>query len=420
MCKDKGIRRMIVAGAVFCLLIGSTAIAADTVKIGAMFSLTGPGAVIGTGQMDGAKMAVEEINGVGGVKVGGKKMKLEGIYRDDETKPEVAVRHLKEMVRGEGASALVGGTFGHISMVLNNESKRESVFYMASNGVPEPFFKNDVKSPTASCIVAAAEWAGRGAAAFMADNMKAKKIACLMPDYAIGKGTMLGFEAVIKQRPGVQYEVIWHPVKAPDMTAYLIKAMEYGPDFLFLGSWGGDAVTALKQANEMGVRKKTKVFHFWLMNAFATGIPADAMEGVWGQMFWYHDMRGFKDEAVVKASEKFTAKYTAKYKTPPDVYAMTSYCGVQETVRAMEMAGSTDPAKMYAALMAKPEWKGAKGPGKWRQDGVCVYKYSTWIVEGKGAKDRKEDRYPAKFDYARIVDVYAGDAFVPSSKDLGY
>jgi branched-chain amino acid transport system substrate-binding protein len=420
MCKDKRIMGMICAGAIFYLLFSSVAMAADTVKIGVIFSLTGPGSVIGTGQMDAAKLAIEEINGAGGVKIGKNMMKMEGLFRDDETKPEVAVREVKDMVRGEGVSAIVGGTFGNISMALNNESKMEKFFYTATNGVPEPFFKKDVKSPTACCIVAAAEWAGRGAAAYMVDKMKAQKIACLMPDYSIGKGTMGGFEAVSKQRPGVQYEVIWHPVGAPDMTPYLIKAMQYGPDFLFLGSWGDDAVTVLKQAYEMGVGKKTKIFHFWLMDSFATGIPAEAIQGVYGQMFWYHDMRGFQDQAVVKASEEFTAKYTAKYKIPPGPYDMTSYYAVREIARAMEMAGSTDPSKMYAALMAHPEWNGAKGPGKWREDGVCVYNYSTWIVEGKGPEDRKADRYPAKFDFAKIVDVYAGHAFVPTLQELGY
>jgi len=392
----------------------------DSVKLGAMYSLTGPGAVIGIGQMEGAKMAIEEINKAGGIKLGGKMMMIEGVLRDDETKPQVAIGRLKEMVRDKGVTALVGGTFGHVSMALNEQSKRTPVMFMATNGVPESFYTKAVKSPTALSIVAAAQWAGRGSAAYMIDQMKAKKIACFMPDYAIGKGTMKGFEAIIKDRPGIEYKVIWHPVKSLDMTSYLIKVLEYEPDVLFMGSWGGDAINALKQALEIGVGKKTKIFHFWMMNAFATGIPANAIEGVMGQMFWYHDMRGFKDANVVKASEDFTARYMATHKDPPGPYTMTAYYGVMETARAMELANSTDPKKMYAALMANPEWEGAKGPAKWREDGACLYKYSTWIVEGKGPEERKTDRYPEKFDYAKIIDVYEGDSYVPPSNELGY
>ncbi len=407
----------------FCLLaalLGPGASAAETAKIGVMFSTTGAGAVIGIGQMQGATLAIAEVNQAGGVNLGGKKMKLEGVFRDDETNPQVAVGRFKEIVKDQGATAVVGGTFGNISMALNEEAKKANAFFMATNGVPEGFFRKGTRGPASFCIVAAAEWAGRGAAAYMADQMKAKRIACFMPDYAIGKGTMKGFEEVIRDRPGVQYTTVWHPVQSPDMTSYLIKALEFNPEVLFIGSWGGDAVNALKQALETGAARKAPLFHFWLMNAFATGIPANAMQGVKGQMFWYHDMRGFRDAEVVAASEAFVSRWMNAQKEPPDPYAMSTYYGVKETVRAMELAQSTDPKKMAAALLAHPEWKGAKGPAKWREDGACIYRYSTWIVEGKGEAERKETRYPAKFDYARVVDVYAGDAFVPSLKDLGY
>ncbi len=415
--KRSWIGALCLAGA---LLAAGAVQAAETVKIGVMFSTTGAGAVIGVGQMQGATLAIAEVNQAGGVNLGGKKMKLEGVFRDDETNPQVAVGRFKEIVKDHGATAVVGGTFGNISMALNEEAKKAGAFFMATNGVPEGFFKKGTRGPASFCIVAAAEWAGRGAAAYMADQMKAKRIACFMPDYAIGKGTMKGFEEVIRTRADVAYTTVWHPVQSPDMTSYLIKALEFNPDVLFIGSWGGDAINALKQALETGAARKAPLFHFWLMNAFATGIPANAMQGVKGQMFWYHDMRGFRDAEVVAASEAFVSRWMNAQKEPPDPYAMSTYYGVKETVRAMELAKSTDPKKMAAALLAQPEWKGAKGPARWREDGACIYRYSTWIVEGKGEAERKEERYPAKFDYARVVDVYAGDAFVPSLKDLGY
>ncbi|MBI5302049.1 MAG: ABC transporter substrate-binding protein [Chloroflexi bacterium] len=393
---------------------------AGTVKIGAMYSLTGSGAAIGTGQMEGAKMAIDEINKNGGINIGGVKMKIEGVFRDDESNPQVAVARFNEIVKDQKATALVAGSMGNISVALNEEVKKTKTLFIATNGVPEDFFKKEVKAPTSLCIVAASEWAGRGAAAYMVDQMKAKRIANFMPDYSIGQGTMKGFEAVMKDRKGVEFTTIWHPVNSPDLTSYLIKSLEYKPDVVFVGSWGADAVNALKQALEMGAGKKAPLFHFWLMNAFATGIPANAMEGVKGQMFWYHDMRGFSDADVVKASEEFVTKWMQGRKEPPDPYAMSTYYGVMEIARAMELSKSTDPDKMYAALMDNPDWKGAKGPAKWRKDGAVVYKYSTWIVAGKGAAERKSDRYDAKFDFAKIVDVYSGDAFVPPLSAMGY
>jgi branched-chain amino acid transport system substrate-binding protein len=407
-----------VAVTVISLMLSSLAGAADTIPIGVMYSLTGPGSVLGILQMEGAKLAVKEINAAGGIPIGGKAMMLEGVFRDDETNPQVAIRRLKEMKQGQKVSALVGGTFGHVSMALNGESKRAKVFLMTTNGVPEKFFQKSERSPTALNIMATSESAGRGAAAYIGGALKASKVACFMPDYVIGKTTYKGYEAVMAEAQGVSSKPFWVPVKTADMTPYLIKVKEFQPDVLFMGSWGGDAINALKAANEMGISKNMKIFHFWLANVFAVGIPAEAMSGIWSQMFWYWNMDGFKDSEVVAASKAFSDSYIAAYGNPPDPYAMAAYTGVYETARAMILAESTDPEEMVKALMADPFWKGPKGEAVWREDGRPVYKYATYIVEGKGPEDR--DGTHAKYDYAKIVDAYDGEAFLPPLAELGY
>ena len=56
---------------VFCgVLAFGTALAADTVKIGMLYSVTGAGSSLGPIQMRSAKLAVKEKNDAGGVKIG--------------------------------------------------------------------------------------------------------------------------------------------------------------------------------------------------------------------------------------------------------------------------------------------------------------------------------------------------------------
>jgi hypothetical protein len=86
----------------------------------------------------------------------------------------------------------------------------------------------------------------------------------------------------------------------------------------------------------------------------------------------------------------------------------------------MELAKSTDPTKMYEALMSSPQWNGAKGQATWRKDGRCMYKYFDWVVEGKGPNDRKEGMFGSKYDFAKVVDAFSGDAFAPTLQELGY
>ena len=47
------------------------------IKIGLMFGMTGAASPIGPLQLDGAKLAIKEINAAGGVKMGGKSVPIE-------------------------------------------------------------------------------------------------------------------------------------------------------------------------------------------------------------------------------------------------------------------------------------------------------------------------------------------------------
>jgi len=88
---------------------------ADKVKVGFMFGMTGAASPIGPVQLDGAKLAVKEINAGGGVMLGGKKVPVEFVVRDDETKPDIAIRRFRELLTEEKVHLIVGQTFAPIS-----------------------------------------------------------------------------------------------------------------------------------------------------------------------------------------------------------------------------------------------------------------------------------------------------------------
>jgi branched-chain amino acid transport system substrate-binding protein len=75
--------------------------------------------------MKGAELAINEINAAGGVKLGGKKVQVEAVVRDDETKGDVAVRRFKELRDEVKVAGLVGSTFAPIAKALNNQIVNE-------------------------------------------------------------------------------------------------------------------------------------------------------------------------------------------------------------------------------------------------------------------------------------------------------
>jgi len=385
------------------------------IKIGFIFSLSGAGSVIGNMQRDAVTLAVNQINEAGGVNINGKKHLIRGVFRDDESKPDVASRRLKELAR-EGIQLFEGGTMAHISMAMSEVSKEEKVFYMSACAVPSKYFHKENKAPYSLCILGNAVSVGRSGATYVINEYNPKNLVFFLPDYAWGHMHEEGARQVLQNYPDINFNVVYSPVGTADLTPYIIQVRDLNPDVVVLGHWGTDAITALKQAYEMGLQDETEVVFIWILSVFATAVEPESIEGMKMLTFWHHDMQGFWDEDIVNASNELTKEWVAAIGTPPDAYAMAAWLGVKEIVRGIELAGTTDPARVYNSLMENPDFESPKGPARWRVDGTPVYKYWAFILEGRGSGDRIDMQY----DFGRVIDGYVGEDFLVPLELLGY
>jgi len=85
--------RIVLATLVAAVVLGGAAMA-QTIRLGAILPLTGPGAVIGTEQQRGIQFALEEINAKGGV-LG---HPLEVLFEDNQAKPDQSVLSFNKLV----------------------------------------------------------------------------------------------------------------------------------------------------------------------------------------------------------------------------------------------------------------------------------------------------------------------------------
>jgi branched-chain amino acid transport system substrate-binding protein len=401
-----------VVGLLFCF---SNSPSFAQVKVGVMYSITGAGSAVGKVQIDGIKLAVKQANDQGGISLGGKKVKVEAVIRDDETKPDVAARRFREL-NEEKILLVVGGTFAHVSQAINEQIKGGQALFMATNGVEESIFQKDKKAPYYISPLGAVDGIGRMCADYVSKTYKPKQVVLFLPDYAYGRGAAKGAHKVFSTKyPHIKITEVWSPVGTPDYTSYIIKIKEMKPDVVMMGHWGNDTINALKQVHELGLKKDTKVFFNSIINAQAVGIPPEALEGVTMGMWWYHDLMGLKDPETVKAVADLSEAWKKEYGEPPDPFAVFAYLGMQQTLRGMELANSLEPGKVYKALMDKPDFMSVKGPAKWRIDGRPSYKYAKFIVDGKSPKERKD-----KWDFAKVVDVYTGEELCLPLKEMGW
>ncbi|MRR15090.1 MAG: ABC transporter substrate-binding protein [Deltaproteobacteria bacterium] len=387
----------------------------EKIKMGLMFGLTGAASPIGPVQLDGAKLAVKEINAAGGVKFGQAKVPIEVFVKDDESKPDIAIRRYREMIDEIKVNVIVGQTFAPISAALNKEVKKSGVAYFPVNVVAISMFEKNEIAETTFSIHGCAYSIGYAGASYIVDKLGYKNIVFFGPAYAFGRDQWAGAKAAFEKR-GVKVEYVESPVGTSDYTSYLTKIKEKKPQIVMLAHWGVDAINVLKQSYEIGLKKTSKIWFDWMTNSFGSGVPAEALEGVYSLMSWYYDMKGFQDAAIVKASDAFAKKFREEYKYPPDPYSAMAYEGVMEAVRAMELAQSVDGKAMAKALLANPKFNSMKGQGVWRADHQPVFKYGAYVVIGKGANERKDK----KWDLVRIIGAYSGEDYLPTLSSLGY
>ncbi len=405
---------LVVASLVVAVPGSSAAGTPDKIKIGLMFGLTGPASPIGPVQLKGAKLAIDEINAAGGVKLGGKRIPVVAVVKDDETKGDVAVRRFKELRNEEKVVGLVGSTFAGIAKALNNQVRRQPIPYISACVAPMDMFEKGKLAPTTFGIHGTAYSIGYSGAAYIATKLKLKKVYFLAPAYSFGRDQFKGAKAAF-DKYGVKVIYDEAPVKTADYTPYIQKIAAAKPDICMMAQWGTGAIAVLKQAHELGLKKKTKIWFNWMTNVFGSGVPAEALEGVYSLMSWYWNLEGFDDPEVVKAGKAFVDKYRKVYGEPPDPYAGMAYVGCKELIRGIELAQSTDPAKIAAAIMKSPRFLSMKGPGQWRIDHQPVFKYGAFVVVGKGPAERK-----GKWDLVKVIGAYTGTDYLPPLATEGY
>jgi branched-chain amino acid transport system substrate-binding protein len=130
------------------LAVPACAGAAETkpVKIGAIFSVTGPAAFLGAPESKTVKMIVDKINAEGGV-LG---QKLELIIKDSGGSPEKAVSFAKQLIEEDKVLAIIGpSTSGETMQIkaLCEDNKMVLVSCAAADGIVNPLAKYVFKTP---------------------------------------------------------------------------------------------------------------------------------------------------------------------------------------------------------------------------------------------------------------------------------
>src|SRR4030042_414174 len=95
-------------------LFAAPAVAAPPIKIGALFSVSGPASFLGEPERNTAQMMVEQINKAGGIK--GRKLEL--IVYDTQADATKAVQAVNRLIKDDKVVAIIGPSTTGDSMAV--------------------------------------------------------------------------------------------------------------------------------------------------------------------------------------------------------------------------------------------------------------------------------------------------------------
>ena len=338
------LRRFLAVSAI-CLASSCCAIAG--VRIGAVTCLTGALSTFGVSSIQGAKLAMEDINGSGGLL--GEPVEL--IVEDNGSKAGEAATIARKFISQDKVAAILGDLTSSATMEvapLAQAAKIPLLTPSATNVAITPIGNYIFRS----CFVD--PFTGKVMARFALDQLHAKRAVLLTDvkqDYSVGLSDAI--RSYFTENGGEIVASVSYSSGDTDFRTQLTEVRGERPDVIFLPAYYTEAALILRQARQLGISSPFVGGEGWDSPALVqvAGKSAD------GNYYTNHFSAADPSERV----KTFVERYRAKYHATPDALAALWYDGARLLFLAVKRAGSADPEKIRDALASTRDFEGVTG-----------------------------------------------------------
>ena len=320
----------------FSLLMAGAVFAAPSVKIGALFSVSGPASFLGEPERNTAEMMVAEINKAGGIK--GRKLEL--IVYDTQGDATKAVQGVNKLIKDDKVVAIIGpSTTGDSMAVIPVVEKAEIPMISCAAGIK-------ITDPVKKWVFKTAQ---NDALAVMKiyknlQKQKINKIAILTVSDGFGSS---GREQLKLQAKEFDIKIISDETYSPsdkDMTVQLTKIRQSEAQAIVC--WGtnpGPAIVA-RNAKQLGIKIPLYMSHGVSSKKFIelAGAGAEGIILPSGRVIVADQLP--KSDPQKKALMNYVNKYREHYKVEGDHFGGHAYDAIMLLTKAMEQAGFSPAA----------------------------------------------------------------------------
>ncbi|WP_417910442.1 branched-chain amino acid ABC transporter substrate-binding protein [Candidatus Electronema sp. PJ] len=361
--------------------VATNSLAADPVKIGVAGAHSGDLASYGLPTARAAQLVVDSINAKGGIH--GAPVEL--VLADDVCKPEVAANTASKLVSG-GVRLVIGHICSGATKAALPVYTESDVIVMSPSATDSDLTTSG-KYPTFYRTIAPNNAQAETIVDYVADTLKAQKIAIIHDKGDYGKGLAEDAQALIKKRALAEV-VLFEGITpgAVDYSAIVQRIKMARAEAVIFGGYHPEAskiVTQMRRKqlkatflSDDGVKDDTfiKIAGKYAEGVYATG-PADVSEN--------------------PVTKHYRQAYKAKYGDEPGAFFDNAIAAALSLTNAVEKASSTD-SKKVAKVLHEQIAVTPFGEIKFDEHGDAIgVGYTLYIVkEGKFAQVQKDSPLP--------------------------
>ena len=320
-------------------------VAAETLKIGVINSVTGPEAPIGENLTNGIKLAEEDLAKSG--------TKVELVWEDDTGKPQIAMSAMEKLATRDGVAGVVGPYTSASANAVAKLAQRYQVPLLVPAAAKEEITRqgyqwvyrlNAPANVYAQVLLDAVTEVG-----------KPKTIAFIYENTDFGTSTADAGKKYAEKK-GIKI-VADEPYSkgSPDYRSTLTKVKSLNPELVFMVSYVVDAILLMRQAREVGLKPQAFLGGGAGFTTAQFASDKAISSNVLTSTQWADDVKW-------PGASEFAKRYQSKFGKEPTYHAACAYASMM--IMADTAAKQGGDRKKIRNALASGGWKGIMGDVK--------------------------------------------------------
>jgi branched-chain amino acid transport system substrate-binding protein len=323
----------------------------ESLKIGAIFPLSGPNALLGDESFRGLELAVKMRNQKGGV-AGGKTVE---IVKGDAPDANAAQSEANRLIQKENLKLIVGSYSSAISFAASEVAERNGVLYWEMGGISDQITSRGyqyvfrVNPPSSIFQQKHLQFIQEVVAPKLGKKPEEVKIAVVHEDSLNGTSGAKYFEEIAKKEKMNIVTIQPYSAKSVDLSSVVLNVKNAQPDVIVMTSYLNDSILFVRQAKELGLHVAAILGTGggYSMKDFQKSVGKDA-EGIFSMDFPQYKI----NTQFTPGLEDFKKLYKETYgEEPRSGHSLANFMGANVLLDVLDKVGEVDPDKIRKEIL---------------------------------------------------------------------